>query len=70
LVGFCHNLLYPALLILLGVCFVKIVQIASGPGAIEIYNVLALHPDDHVGITMPHDPCNPKKIFTAVQGIG
>jgi len=73
-VEFCHNFaiicFYPALLILLGVSFVKIVQTVSVLGAIEIFNVLAIHPDDHVGITMPHDPRNPKGIFPAAQGIG
>jgi hypothetical protein len=33
---------YPAFLILLGVSFVKIVQIVSVLGAIDIYNVLAI----------------------------
>ena len=56
---------YSALLILLGASFVKIVQVATVLGAIEIFNVLAIHPDDHVGIPMPHDPRNPKGIFTA-----
>jgi NADH:ubiquinone oxidoreductase subunit 6 (subunit J) len=61
---------YSALLILLGASFVKIIQIVSVLGAIEIFNVLAIHPDDHVGITMPHDPRNPNGIFTAAQRIG
>jgi hypothetical protein len=53
---------YSVLLILLGVSFIKIVRIVSVLGAIEILNVLAIHLDDHVGITMPHDPRNPKGI--------
>jgi hypothetical protein len=61
---------YSALLILLSVSFVKIVQVATVLGAIEIFNVLAIHLDDHVGVPMPHDPCNPEGIFTAAQGIG
>ena len=44
---------YSALLIFLGVSFIEIVQVVSVLGAIEIFNVLAIHPDDHVGITMP-----------------
>jgi len=60
-----------ALLILLGASFVKIVQVATVLGAIEIFNILAIHPDDHVGIPMPHDLRNPKGIFTvATQSIG
>ena len=33
--------------------FIEIVQVVSVLCAIEIFNVLAIHPDDHVGITMP-----------------
>jgi len=71
---FCHNFaiicFYPALLIFNSVSFVKIVQVVSVLGAIEVFNVFAIHPDDHVGITMPHDPCDPERIFATAQGIG
>jgi hypothetical protein len=68
-VGFCIICRYLGLLILLGVSFVKIVQIVSILGVIEIHNVLAMHPDDNAGITMPHDPCNQKEIFSIASAI-
>ena len=59
-----------AIICFLGASFVKIFQAATVLCAIEIFNVLAIHPDDHVGIQKPHDPCNPKGIVIAAQGIG